>query len=533
MSGSQQISKKNVYMEQAFHQAQNLEKDLKIQRQESPYASHRDSYSSYGIKKNYEQLGVRITGWGPWKTVVVPPNMYVVHTRRGHREPLHVGLGISFRFNPHLDSFLIIPSAMQTILINARSICKELQGILIQAYVQWIIDDIRVAYRRLDFSDVRDPMRVVNIQLREQAEAAIKDKVATLSIKEVLSDKQPIIAELTRRLKEVAEGASQGQKGLGIRIVTVQIKEAIVSSTELWENLQKPYRAAQKTAARLAEIENQSNIISRELNEKEKSETAKLETESKLRNLRRQKESELFEKEQLEAIRRQELEQEKERKIFEAQNQTRQFRLEQEYTFQLAQREKKFQADKRQKELEIEAEKHRAQLDFEAKKHQAQLDMSAFQVEQEKEEARMALELAKVKCQHEIELKKMELEIAKQKLKLEAELEQRSKESQVEYECQKREVELEREKNQIENDISAERIQAYALESLPTIASHLPKPDKLESIVIGENAKNNSYTLTGTVASLLSVLQNYGVQIQKNGHKVEDTPSSQDLPEDH
>ena len=73
-------------------------------------------------------------------------------------------------------------------------------------------------------------MRIVNVQLREQAEAAIKDKVATMAIDDILSDKQPIIEELTARLRAVAEGA-------GLRIITVQIKEAVVSSRAVWESL--------------------------------------------------------------------------------------------------------------------------------------------------------------------------------------------------------------------------------------------------------------------------------------------------------
>lgn len=137
---------------------------------------------------------------------------------------------------------------MQTILLNAYCICRELQGVVVQAYVQWIVQDIATAYQKLDFGDAGDPMRLVNLQLKEQAEAAIKDKVATMGVHEVLSDKQPIIEELTARLRDVAEG------GLGLRIVTVQIKEAIVSSTRLWENLQKPYRAGQNQIARLAEL---------------------------------------------------------------------------------------------------------------------------------------------------------------------------------------------------------------------------------------------------------------------------------------
>ncbi|HWU87193.1 MAG TPA: SPFH domain-containing protein, partial [Kofleriaceae bacterium] len=184
---------------------------------------------------------VKITGWWRWKTVIVPPNAHVVHTRRGHDRPLHIGLGVSFAFNPAKDSFLVVPGTMQTILINAHCICRELQGLLVQGYVQWIVADFATAYKKLDFSDVEDPMRVVNVQLREQAEAAIKDKVATMGIDEVLSDKQPIIEELTARLRSVAEGEGDTDKGLGLRIVTVQIKEAVVSSRRVWENLQKPF----------------------------------------------------------------------------------------------------------------------------------------------------------------------------------------------------------------------------------------------------------------------------------------------------
>src|SRR5262249_45491843 len=151
------------------------------------------------------------------------------------------------------------------IMINAFCICQELQGLLVQAYVQWIIQDFSTAYKKLDFSDPGDPMRLVDLQLKEQAEATIKDKVATMTIGDVLSDKQPIIEELTARLRAVAEGEGSGDTGLGLRIVTVQIKEAVVSSARLWENLQKPFRAEQTRVARLAELAAQEVISEREM----------------------------------------------------------------------------------------------------------------------------------------------------------------------------------------------------------------------------------------------------------------------------
>ena len=124
-------------------------------------------------------VNTRITGLWPFKTVVVPPNAYVVHTRQGHKEPIHCGLGISFRFNPLKDAFFVAPAAIQTILVNANCVSIERQGVMVQAYVQWMIDDFENAYQRLDLSDQANPMKVTNIQLSQQAEATLKDTVAS------------------------------------------------------------------------------------------------------------------------------------------------------------------------------------------------------------------------------------------------------------------------------------------------------------------------------------------------------------------
>ena len=261
MSSSEQS---NAYLQQVVAQQAALEEDLRPAAAKAPVPAPRRSRGFGGFAPSPPEpsggqaVDVRVSGFGRWKTVIVPPNAFVVHTRRGRAKPMHIGLGISFRFNPAKDSYLVVPGTMQTILLNAYCICRELQGVVVQAYVQWIVEDIETAYRRLDFGHRSDPMRLVNLQLKEQAEAAVKDKVATMSVLEVLSDKQPIIEELTSRLRAVAE------ENLGLRIVTVQIKEAVVSSTRVWENLQKPYRAEKNQEARLAELGAEEVIAARQ-----------------------------------------------------------------------------------------------------------------------------------------------------------------------------------------------------------------------------------------------------------------------------
>jgi regulator of protease activity HflC (stomatin/prohibitin superfamily) len=254
---------------------------------------------------------------------------------------------------------------MQTILINARCICRERQGILVQGYVQWIIEDFSTAYRKLDFSDAVDPMRLVNIQLREQAEAAIKDVVATMGIDDVLADKQPIIKELTTRLRHVAEGDGQ-DKGLGLRIVTVQIKEAVVSSPRVWETLQRPFRAERSKEARLAELTHEALVRIRESEAAKAAEAERIATESEVARLQSEAAAAAFDREQSERVRRAKAEAETlaqtvahEKEKLEREAQLQRLRVEQE----LAEDGMRLEAQNRQRRLEIELEALRRKVD--------------------------------------------------------------------------------------------------------------------------------------------------------------------------
>jgi hypothetical protein len=368
-------------------------------------------------------VDVRITGWWRWKTVLVPPNAFVVHTRRGAAEPLHVGLGTSFRYNPATDSFLVVPGAMQTILINAFCICKELQGVLVQAYVQWIIQDFRTAYKKLDFGDLEDPMRLVNLQLKEQAEAAIKDKVATMGVHEVLSDKQPIIEELTARLRSVAEGEGGSDTGLGLRIVTVQIKEAVVSSSRLWENLQKPYRSEQERIAKLASLTAEEAVSVREMEVGRERESRHIETERELGELRARNAAVTFDREAGERVRRAEREQNDARTLAELENETAAHAL-----------------------------------NLERERHEAELQMARLRLDREQELARLGLE-------HDLALQQSKVDASHQSGLLE--------------------LERHRIRAAIDNEQSAANIQAKLVRQLPDIVAKLPKPTELRSVNIG------------------------------------------------
>jgi flotillin len=443
---------RNDYLNQVQEQQQRVEVDLKARKVASPLsmpaqapAPRRRGLALAPTERTSNAVDVRITGFWRWKTVVVPPNAYVVHTRRGHSQPLDIGLGVSFRFNPAKDSFLVVPGAMQTILINAHCICRELQGLLVQGYVQWIIEDFATAYKKLDFTDAEDPMRVVNVQLREQAEAAIKDKVATMSIDDVLSDKQPIIEELTARLRQVAEGGGGSDKGLGLRIVTVQVKEAVVSSARLWESLQKPFRAERERIARLAALGTEEALGRRELEVEQARERARLESDGELAGLRARKEAEAYDREQAEGLRRQQREAEDARTL--------------------------------------------AAIRHESALQSAELDKARLAIE---------AELARLK---------QEAEAAQRKRGVLAAVEVADAERAAVNRQARVELELLEGRQRVHNTLTPANVQARLVELLPSIAEKLPQPQELRSVSFGGGAgAQEGQALTTLVAQMMTLL---------------------------
>ncbi|SEF87663.1 SPFH domain / Band 7 family protein [Thermomonospora echinospora] len=458
--------KGNSYLEQVVAQQAVLEDDLRSRRPGAPpapaWAGAPASAPAPGpLAKRERALGgaraeqaanaaidVRISGFWRWKTVIVPPNAFVVHTRRGRAEPLHLGLGVSFRYNPATDSYLVVPGATQTILINAYCICRELQGVLVQGYVQWIIQDFATAYRKLDFSDHEDPMRLVNLQLREQAEAAIKDKVATMSVHDVLSDKQPIIEELTARLRAVAEGQNNSDQGLGLRIVTVQIKEAVVSSSRLWENLQKPFRSEQGKLARLAELQAEEVISEREMSAERLRETRRIEHARELEMLRARNDAERFDTESAERLRRTHREHDDRRQV---------------------------------EDLELETAIHSLEL---VRRRQAeQTETDRLRIEQEQR-------LKRLEQDGELALEASRAEAAHQRALLE--------------------LEATRLRAAIDNERTPAAIQADLVSALPEIVQRLPRPNEMRNVTIGGADTSRLGGLLAELMGVLGALREDG-----------------------
>src|SRR5262245_5097064 len=122
-------SPENAYLEQVLQQQAQVDQELRrapaaaqaqLQRARAPTPARTPGGSAPATAtalpasrmgdaaESLRAIDYRVTGFWFWRTVVVPPNVYVIHTRRGRTEPVTIGLGISFGFNPYRDAFLLI-----------------------------------------------------------------------------------------------------------------------------------------------------------------------------------------------------------------------------------------------------------------------------------------------------------------------------------------------------------------------------------------------------------------------------------------
>lgn len=456
--------------------------------------------TSEELQLEKEPIRVRETGIWFWRRIIVPPNAYVVHTRAGHSEPVTIGLGLSFRYNAHTDAYMVVPAAMQTIGVVANCISKEKQGINILAYVQWQIDDFSVAYRKLDFSDSRDPLGIVNAQLREQAEAGIKDKIATMSVEEVLTDKEPIIEELTTRLKTVAEARSQGDQsideGLGIKIVTVQIKEAVVSSRRLWEDLQAPFRYEKQKAARISHLLMQDELKQKELETRQLSETRQAETEVAIERIKQGKQTEALQTRLTEEGIRFSKEQESalERTQLEIENSLSKKKLQVEQAITEGQEESRLAEGKAQ------AAQEEIQRTILLKTQEAELNRLV-------QEQRDALQQQSLQAQ-----------LLRQKEETSTQLELEEAANRVKMALAEKEMEIAKLQQEIRNLTNEQDLASRLIAQLPDIAAQMPAIDELKVLQTGQDGAAFD-ALATFMSHMLALGESLGIPLVRNEAK--------------
>jgi regulator of protease activity HflC (stomatin/prohibitin superfamily) len=217
--------------------------------------------------------------------ITAAPADYAIHTRRG--VIIHQGLGIAFWCLPPWDRYCLIPATAQNISFAADQITRENQGVEIAGFAIWRVAQPEQTYLRFDFHGDADPIETINRSLREVVESAIRHQMANLSIEDVLRKRASIIEELQRELADIA-----GRWGLTFD--TIEIKQVKILSSELFANLQAPYRNALRLESQTSELNAERAIAAERAAQRE--EAARRELDFRRAEIERG--AQLFEQEQ-------------------------------------------------------------------------------------------------------------------------------------------------------------------------------------------------------------------------------------------
>ncbi len=213
--------------------------------------------------------------------VVAGPAEFAIHWRRGRSRK--AGRGISVFCLPLVDRCYLIPSSAQSITFAADQITAENQGVEVAGFAVWKIGDPLKASACFDFSDNNAALAAIGESLCNVVESAIRHQVANMTIDDTLRKRGTIILQLKNELAYIA-----GEWGLVIE--TVEIRNVKVLSSQLFAQMQAPFREKMRLESETSALETEKQLAERRLARKE--EMALKEQEFERRDLERKSEGE-------------------------------------------------------------------------------------------------------------------------------------------------------------------------------------------------------------------------------------------------
>ncbi len=213
--------------------------------------------------------------------VVAGPAEFAIHWRRGRSRK--AGRGISVFCLPLVDRCYLIPSSAQSITFAADQITAENQGVEVAGFAVWKIGDPLKASACFDFSDNNAALAAIGESLCNVVESAIRHQVANMTIDDTLRKRGTIILQLKNELAYIA-----GEWGLVIE--TVEIRNVKVLSSQLFAQMQAPFREKMRLESETSALETEKQLAERRLARKE--EMAFKEQEFERRDLERKSEAE-------------------------------------------------------------------------------------------------------------------------------------------------------------------------------------------------------------------------------------------------
>ena len=500
---------------------------------------------------------IALFSWAYYKFYVsIRPDEYVIHYGRGGRVK-HCGRGISFFCWPG-ETYIAVPSTLRDVNFCADQITKEKQGVRVQGFMAYRIDDFEKAYQTLDLRsrsakillsaeknvdnneyssknrettyklDPDDALAKTDLVLRRLAESVVRHEVSNKTVEEMISEREAVIESMK---DQIAPTVARW----GLVVETIEFTEVWIRSKSLFENLQAEYRnemrlkAEQSTAATEQDIaesrlESEREIarISAETQRCQRVTTSKeqltaREVEIKNNELVRQKElamEQTLREKELENRKRTELlEQEK---LFEQQKREEELRqqqilVEREHELARLQEEHKLHVDEQQKKEELNKRDAETQRQLMEMAEQTKLQ----QAELERQRAEIALKKALEAEKQALEVKKLqsEQEAANIVELAEANRERALREAEARRKLGEVEAANEQQKVEARNVINNQQLQALFIQQLSAMASNM-KVDEVNWFNMGGEGKSPLGIIPENILQLLGIFKGMGINVE-------------------
>ncbi|NJL59630.1 MAG: hypothetical protein HC887_08280 [Desulfobacteraceae bacterium] len=278
----------------------------------------------------------------------------------------------------------------------------------------------------------------------------------------------------------------------------MQIRESLVSSQRLWQDLQAPFRHQQTRAARVSELTMQADIRQKELETRQANEISEAETRVAIERIKQSKETEAAELRISEELTRFNKEQEAYRE---------KVRSEEDSIVVRQQSQQRLQ----QQSSEIEQARELGAL---RQLHEKTLESDHLQTEAAG---------SKILLQHkedELQAQIMEAKLARQQKDHAVQTELEKISYQLKLAIRKQSLEIARLHQEIRNSANERDLLQNLIGKLPEIAAQMPDIQELRVLQSGDgNAAVD--TFTSFLAKMLSVAENFGLRLKQNNIKSE------------
>jgi len=192
---------------------------------------------------------------------------WVLHVRGG--ELIKKGIGLATWTMPG-DQIITFPSQINQVNFKAQQVTAEMQGVEVSGMLIWSVyrdgDGPLNCYKAFGEDLKAAVPRVANGKLENMAVSIVRDRIANLTINDILKNRSKIRNGVKDEMQKILTG-------WGMWLETCEIQDVKISSSSLFRNLQTEFREksrqeAEKISAETEQTIKQENLVRTEAYQK-------------------------------------------------------------------------------------------------------------------------------------------------------------------------------------------------------------------------------------------------------------------------